>query len=115
MTDNLAPAKKIYDQQLEYLRTKDIDNLVENNYVEDAVLLSFDFVVKGRAELKAHFREYLADLEGLKVLSTDKFTATDDMIFFEASVETGKYGVVKVYDAWVMKDDKILRHFTGVK
>ena len=106
--------RKFYDRQLEYLFAKDVDGLIENNYNEDAVLVSFDRVVKGREALKEHFRGYLEMLGDLKVKSTDKFQETEDTIFFEASVESN-FGPAVVYDAFVLKNGKISYHFTGVK
>lgn len=107
--------RKFYDEQLAYLASKDTDALVEHHYAEDGALISFDTLVKGQAELKAHFKRYIDFLGYIKVLSTDKFTETDDAIFFEATVET-RLGVVTVYDAFVFdKDGRATHHFTGVK
>ncbi len=51
-------------------------------------------MVKGTDALKQHFRNYMAMLGYIKLVSTDKFRETDDTIFFEATVET-KLGVVQ--------------------
>ncbi len=106
--------RTFYDKQLDYLTRKDVDGLIDNNYNEDAVLISFDFTVSGKDALKKHFAEYIENLGYIKVTSTDKFTETEDTIFFEATVET-KLGVVRVYDAFYMQNGKISRHFTGMK
>lgn len=105
---------EFYQRQLEYLFAKDVDGLIDNNYNDDAVLISFDTVVKGSNALKEHFRNYLNMLGDLKVISTDKFQETDDTMFFEASVESN-FGPAVVYDAFVMRNGKISYHFTGVK
>lgn len=109
-----TPGRAFYDKQLEYLYAKDVDGLIDNNYNEDAVLVSFDGIVKGGEALKEHFRGYLEYLGSITVDSTDKFTETEDSIFFEATVTT-KLGQVHVYDAMVFRDGKISYHFTGVK
>ena len=106
--------RTFYEEQLEYLFKKDVDGLVDNHYTEDAQLIAFDFVVKGRDALKEHFRGYLEMLGDLQVESTDKFQETDDSIFFEATVNS-RLGRVVVYDAFVLRDGKISHHFTGVK
>jgi hypothetical protein len=54
-------------------------------------------------------------LGGIELKSTDKYTETDDTIFFEATVVTGAFGEAKVYDAFVLRDGKATHHFTGVK
>ena len=88
--------------------------MIDNHYNEDAVLIGFDFTVKGRDALKAHFRAYLQMLGHLEVKSTNKFRETEDAIFFEASV-VSDLGSAEVYDALVLKQGKISYHFTGVK
>jgi len=114
MTTATTPGHKFYDEQLDYIFANDVSGLIDNHYNEDAVLISYDFVVKGREALKAHFRNYLATLGNLEVKSTDKFNETEDTIFIEASV-TSNLGPAVVFDAWTLKDGKIAYHFTGVK
>ena len=106
--------KQFYDEQIDYLARKDVDGLIENHYCPDAELVAFDFVVKGTAPLKKHFRGYLDKLGKIDLKSTDQFRETNDSIFFEATVET-RLGTVVVYDAMFLKDGKIFRHYTGVK
>ncbi len=112
----LSSARQLYDRQIAFIEANDADGLIENNYNEDAVLLSFQRVVTGgRDVFKTYFREYLKALGGIKVKSTDQFTEHGDMVFFEATVITGTYGEVRVYDALLLRDGKISRHFTGLK
>ncbi|GCF07959.1 nuclear transport factor 2 family protein [Dictyobacter arantiisoli] len=107
-------ARKFYDEQLDYLSAHDVDGLIDDHYNEDAILVGFDFTVKGNAALKEHFRNYLKTLGRIDVKSTDKFNETADTIFFEASVVTD-LGPATVFDAIVLKNGKISYHFTGVK
>jgi ketosteroid isomerase-like protein len=107
-------AKEFYQEQLDYLSAKDVDGLIDNHYNEDAILIGFDFVVKGRDALKAHFRNYLHTLGHLEVKATNKFRETEDALFFEASVVSA-LGPAEVYDAMVLQGGKISYHFTGVK
>lgn len=111
-----SPGRQLYDRQCAYIEANDVDGLIDNNYNQDAVLLSFQRAVTGgRKVFKEYFREYLKVLGGIKIKSTDKFTEQGDMIFFEATVVTGTYGEVRVYDAMILRDGKISRHFTGLK
>jgi aerobic carbon-monoxide dehydrogenase small subunit len=109
-----TPAKRFYERQVEMLQAGDADRLVEENYLEDAVLTSPDFIVRGKEALKRHFRNYLKWVTIKKVISTDKFVETENTVLFEATVESN-HGIVKVYDAFVLRDGKIAYHFTGVK
>lgn len=109
-----ASARKFYESQLNYFFVGDADGLVENQYNEDAVMVAFDNVVRGREALRDYFRGYMAALGHLEIKSTNQFQWTEDAIFLEASI-VSKRGAVDVYDAWVIKDGKISYHFTGVK
>jgi ketosteroid isomerase-like protein len=109
----MTVGQQFYDEQLQYIYANDVDGLIDNHYTPDAVLISLDFVVHGRDALKAHFRDYLKRLGNLRVKSTDKFIETEDTMFFQAVVETS-LGQVTVFDAFVMSNGKIMRHFTGV-
>ena len=110
---SISPGRKFYEEQLDYLAAKDVDGLVANHYNDDAVLISFDVTVKGREALRDYFRTYLERLGTLTVMSTDKFTETEDGILLEATV-TSNLGTVQVYDAFVLRDGKISYHFAGV-
>jgi ketosteroid isomerase-like protein len=110
-----TPGWKFYERHLNYFYTKDVDGLVKNDYNEDAVLISFDFTVKGHEDLKKIFHGYLEMIGDLKLKSTDNFTETKDTIFLEATLETSRLGERKVYDIFLLKDGKISYHFTGVK
>jgi hypothetical protein len=107
-----TPGRTFYDDQVAFLVAHDIDGIM-SHYTEDAEIVSFDFTRKGHAEIRPHFEGYLKMLGNLKLLSTDKFTETDDSIFFEATVQAD-IGIAKVYDAFVLKGGKATHHFTGV-
>ncbi|HEU5375648.1 MAG TPA: nuclear transport factor 2 family protein [Ktedonobacteraceae bacterium] len=109
-----TPGRTFYNEQLAYLFAKDIENLINRHYNEDAVLIGFDFVVRGRDALKEYFRAYLEKLGSLEVKSTNKFHETTDTIFLEASV-VSHLGPAVVYDAMVLRNGKISYHFTGIK
>ena len=109
-----SPGKKFYESQVDYLMKKDVDGLVDNNYNDDAVLVSFESVVQGKQALKEYYREYLRWVQIKEVVSTDKFTETGDSVFFEATARTN-FGAGGVYDAMLLKNGKIQYHFTGVK
>jgi hypothetical protein len=103
-----------YERQIEFLSNKDTDGLIDNQYNDDAELLSFTNHIVGADALKTYFRGYVEHLGYLKVLSTDAYAEGDSSIFFEATVETAG-GVANVYDVFVMRDGKIAHHFTGLK
>ncbi|MEX2535147.1 MAG: nuclear transport factor 2 family protein [Trueperaceae bacterium] len=113
MKTDSTPGRRFYERQIELLEAGDVDRLIDEQYRKDATLVGFDVLVKGSDALREHFREYLDHLGGLEVLSTDKFTETEDSIFFEATV-LSKLGEAKVYDVFLLRDGRISHHFTGV-
>jgi hypothetical protein len=112
-TQDLTPGRRIYNRQVEFLTKQDVNALVENQYRPDAVLVGFDFVVEGHPALKEHFKQYLARLGSLNVLSTNNFVETEDSIFFEATVKVAG-GVARVFDVFTLEEGQISRHFTGL-
>ena len=105
--------RQFYEAQIGYLLAGDVEGLIDNQYTDDATLVSFDNQIHGNAALKVYFKGYLEMLGSIEVVSTDKFVETADSLFFEATVNTN-FGQAKVFDAWVLRDGKISHHFTGV-
>ncbi len=107
--------RSFYDEQIALMTLGDTDVLVDRHYHVDASLVRFDGVIRGHDALKPYFRRYLEALGSLRVVSTDQFVETEDSIFFEATVETTAFGVVRVYDVFVLREGKATHHFAGVK
>ena len=105
--------RQLYEAQIRYLQAADVDGLIDGQYTQDALLVSFDNQIRGNAALKEYFRGYLQVLGTIEVLSTDRFVETEDTVFFEATMRTN-LGQARVFDAWVLRDGKIAYHFTGV-
>ena len=107
-----TPGKAFYQQQIAALEAYDIDALMAQ-YHPDAAMIGFDFTVKGHTAIRKHFVGYLERLGTLKLKSTDKFTETDDSIFFEATITTN-LGEARVYDVFLLRGGKATHHFSGV-
>ncbi len=107
-----TPGREFYDRQVALLEAGDIEGLM-SQYQDDATLVSFDVTRHGVPALRDHFRDYLARLGSLRLLSTDRFTETEDAIFFEATAQTD-HGVARVYDVFMLRDGKATHHFTGL-
>ncbi len=107
-----TPGRAFYDRQIALLEAGDIDGVV-NQYHDDAVLVWFDFTVRGREAIREHMTSYLARLGLLKLQSTDRFTETEDAIFFEATIRTD-LGIARVYDVFILREGRATHHFTGL-
>jgi hypothetical protein len=110
--DNNTPGTEFYNNQITYLEANDLGGIVDQ-YHDDAVIIGFDFQVRGREAIRNHMEGYLQRLGSFKLLATDKFTETPDSIFFEATCETS-LGVARVYDVFMLRDGKATYQFTGV-
>ncbi len=111
--ENITQGKTFFNRQVSFLEADDVSGLIASQYAADAELVGFDLHVKGTEALIKHFTGYLANLGGLKLISTEKFMETEDAIMFEASVKVAA-GVARVYDSFVLKDGKAIYHFTGM-
>ena len=108
----LTPGKAFYQRQIAALEARDLGTLL-TQYHADATIVGFDFTVKGHVAIRKHFAGYLERLGTLKLKSTEKFTETEDAIFFEATV-TSQLGEARVYDVFLLREGKATHHFTGL-
>jgi hypothetical protein len=107
-----TPMRRFYAEHVAYLDARDHVGLVETHYREDAIVMSVDYVVVGRAELLVHFAKYAGLMAHLDVVTTDKWTESESTFAFEATART-QWGLSRVHDAFVLRDGRIYRHFTG--
>lgn len=107
----MTRGEKFYQDHVNYVAKGDIDGLLRDHYHEDAEMVTFEFVLKGREAIGKYLKEDAPKVTG-KVLgmSTDYFAESDDVIMYKASVKTEKFGTIKADDAFYLKDGKILRH-----
>jgi hypothetical protein len=118
-TTPTTPGRKFFDEHMAYIYANKIDEMIDNQYAQDAVLISpFDVlstppphIVRGNKALKAFFRTYIDWQGGIKVEQLDNFAETPESIFFQA-IFTSKTGRWVVGDAWHMRDGKISVHYS---
>ena len=108
-----TPCKDFFNRQVALLEANNVVGLINSQYAPDAELVGFDLHVKGREALIKHFTGYLANLGGIKLISTDKFMETEDAIMFEATIKVAA-GVARVYDVFILQNGKAIHHFTGL-
>lgn len=109
----MGKGREHFERQAAFLTTGDVDGLVENQYTPDAELVRFDTTVKGADALRTYFTGYMTFLKDVEFVSLDNFVETDDTVMFEATLKV-KGEPTRVYDAWVLRDGRIHKHFTGV-
>jgi hypothetical protein len=107
-----TPMKRFYAEHVAYLDARDHEGLVWSHYCEDAMVLSTEYIVIGHKELLKHFAKYAGLMAHLNVVTTDKWIESENTFAFEATART-QWGLSRVHDAFVLRDGKIYRHFTG--
>lgn len=114
-----TPGRQFFDEHMAYIYANKIDEMIDEQYTEDAVLISpFDVlstppphIVRGRKALKDFFHTYINWQGSINVESLYDFAETDESIMFQAvfSSKTGKW---VVGDAWHMQGRKIKVHYS---
>ena len=108
-----SPIKQLYDQHLAHVLAGDLQAILDD-YAEDAVLTTFQGVIKGREALALYYRDYLNRHGNVEVLSTDTFVEALDALYIEATMRAGGEPV-GVYNAFVVSGGKIAHQIAGVK
>lgn len=115
----VSPGHKFFDEHMAYIYANKIDEMVDNQYTEDAVLISPFNVLKtppphivvGRKSLKEFFHTYIDWQGSINVEKLYDFVETGNSIFFQA-IFTSRTGRWVVGDAWHMRDNKIDIHYS---
>jgi hypothetical protein len=110
-----TPGRMYIDRRIELLVAGKTDQMVDEGYSQDAVLISLDGQIKGNTALKEYFRAHIPALGGVKLNAIGKLSETEDAVFIELTVTTGKYGDVTSYEAFVLRGGKAQYHFTALK
>lgn len=102
--------KDFYMEQLGLMAQGKIDELVERHYHENAVMVTFDGMRRGRGELKKYYVDTLKIMGNITNLSTEYFAEIEDVIIFRATITSDGRGKVQALNGLYMKDGKIFRH-----
>lgn len=107
----MSKGQDVYNRQLQYLMSGDIDGLLRDQYTDDCELVTFEFVLQGRAAI-AHYLKVDSPAKSGQILGlkTTHFVATDDCVLFDAIVESEKLGRFIARDVLFIKDERIHRH-----
>lgn len=102
--------RDFYREQLGFLGQNDIEGLLREHYHPEAVMVTFDGIRRGHAELRHYFQTTLASMGQITALTTQYFAETEDTIIFKASITDSKRGTVQADNALCLKDGLIHRH-----
>jgi len=105
-----SKGKEFYREQLALMSAGEIDELVEKHYHPDAIMVTFDGIRHGHAELKKYYMDTLKLMGKISYLSTQYFAEIEDVIIFKAVITSEGRGTVHADNAFYMKEGKIYRH-----
>jgi hypothetical protein len=98
-------------EHVAYLQNKDFDGLMKNHYHEDAELVTFEFVLKGKDAIKRYLAvDQPAQSGKILGMTMNHYAESEDVIIFTATVNSERLGVFIARDALCVKDGKVLRH-----
>ena len=114
-----TPGRKFFDEHMAYIYANEIDQMIDDQYAQDAVLISpFDVlstppphIIRGNKALKEFFRTYIDWQGSINVEQLYDFAETENSIMFQA-IFTSRTGKWVVGDAWHMRDGKIDTHYS---
>jgi ketosteroid isomerase-like protein len=112
-----TPGRKYFDKRFELIKALKIDQLVDETYTEDALLVDLmgGATVRGRDALKKHFNQHFPMMGSVELKAIDKIVESDDALMIEMTVNTGAWGTVSSHEGFVLRDGKASYHFTAPK
>ena len=106
-------ARELFDRRMELLSAGDIAGLLEQ-YADDAEVVRFLGVARGKDEIRAYLTGYLAAHGHFDLVSLDQFLETEDAVLWEATVDTAN-GAARVEDVMILDESgRIRREFPGL-
>ena len=102
--------RELFDRHVRLTEAGDLEGLL-GQYHEDAVLLRFDRVVRGKDALREHYAAYLAARPRFKELL--QVADTEDLVSYQAVIEQGDEEH-RAYGAIWTRGERIARHVSGL-
>lgn len=110
----MAEPTELVDRFLNALEERDLDAVV-SLYAEEASVVRFEGIAAGTEQIRAFFVGFFAAYLQFGLVSLDQFRATDDLVVWDATMETGA-GLLQVTNVLFLDDaGKIVRHVPWVR
>jgi hypothetical protein len=106
----MTTPRELFDRHVRLIEANDLEAVL-GQYHEDAVLLRFDRVVRGKDALREHYGAYLATRPRFKELL--QVADTEDLVSYQAVIEQGDEEH-RAYGAIHTRGERILRHVSGL-
>lgn len=110
----MVEASDLVDQYLKALGDRDLD-LVLSFYADEAAIVSFKGVAQGTEQIRTFLVGFLSAYDRYEVVSIDQLRATEDLVVWDATMETGA-GLLQVTDVVTLDEDRrIFRHVPSIR
>ncbi len=110
----METARLLVDRYYELLAAGDIEGL-GMLYTEGAEIVRYDGVAATPGEIRAYFRDYVGKHPGLTLRLVDQLRRADDVLLWDALVDT-EHGVMQTVEVMILDDDgRIRRHIPGFR
>ena len=106
----MTTPRELFDRHVRLTEAGDLEGLL-GQYHEDAVLLRFDRVVRGKDALREHYGAYLAARPRFKELL--QVADTEDLVSYQAVIEQGDEEH-RAYGAIWTRGERIVRQVSGL-
>jgi hypothetical protein len=106
----MTTPRELFDRHVRLTEAGDLEGLL-GQYHEDAVLLRFDRVVRGKDALREHYAAYLATGPRFKELL--QVADTEDLVSYQAVIEQGDEEH-RAYGAIWTRGERIVRQVSGL-
>jgi hypothetical protein len=104
---NVSPKRmKFFQDQITYRAKGDWDGIMRDFYVENPVMISYDFFLKGRESIKQHFIEGNAEAGKLLAFSVDQYIEAEDYMMMRSNV-LSENTLTKACDTYYFQGDKV--------
>lgn len=97
---------KFFQDQIQYRARQDWDGIMRDFYHDEAQMISFDFVLHGKEEIKKHFIEGNRDAGKLIAFSIDHYAESENVIIMRSSV-LSENTLTKANDSYYFVDGKV--------
>lgn len=110
MQFSAGKGKEFFNEQLQLMSSGQIDKLIQEHYHPEAVMVTFDGIRRGPAELKRYYVDTLALMRKVTGLQVKYFAETEDCVIFRATITSEGRGTVSAENGLYFRDGKIYRH-----
>jgi len=108
---NISPVyMKFFQDQLAYRARGDWDGILRDFYVEDCIMISYDFVLRGREAIAQHFKDGNAAAGKLMGFAVESYNEGEGTMIMRSNV-LSENTLTKACDSYYFEGDKVKLFF----